>query len=138
MFALVADVGRYPEFLPWCVAARVRAREGNTFTADLIVAFSAFREQFTSRVNLDEANREITIEYLDGPFQKLTNRWHFVPTDDGGTVVEFDIDFSFKRKVLESLISGMFTRAIQKMTASFDARAHQLYGAKSAEREKAI
>lgn len=138
MFALVADVGRYPEFLPWCVASRVRAREGDTFTADLIVAFGAFREQFTSRVNLDEANREITIEYLDGPFQRLTNRWHFVPTDDGGTVVEFDIDFSFKRKVLESLISGMFTRAIQKMTASFDARAHQLYGEARVDQEKAI
>lgn len=101
------------------------------FTADLIVAFGAFREQFTSRVNLNEAGREITIEYLDGPFKQLTNRWHFVPTDDGGTVVEFDIDFSFKRKVLESLISGMFTRAIQKMTASFDKRAHQLYGGKA-------
>jgi coenzyme Q-binding protein COQ10 len=128
MFALVADVERYPQFLPWCVATRIKTREGDTFTADLIAAFGAFREQFTSRVHLDPAASEITVEYLDGPFEHLMNRWHFEPAAEGGCVVNFDIDFAFKSKTLEALISGVFTRAVLKMAASFDARAHKLYG----------
>ena len=127
MFALVADVERYPQFLPWCIATRIKARDGGTFTADLIAAFGAFREQFTSRVRLDRAGVEITVEYLDGPFQHLTNRWHFEAVD-GGCMVHFDIDFAFKSKTLEALISGVFTRAVVKMASSFDARAHVLYG----------
>ncbi len=127
MFALVADVERYPEFLPWCAAVRIRSREEATFTADLIAAFGALREQFTSRVVLDPAGKAITIEYIEGPFQHLMNRWHFVPTESGCEVL-FDIDFRFKSRTLEALISGMFTRAIEKMTGAFVARAHQLYG----------
>ena len=127
MFALVADVERYPNFLPWCVATRIKVREGDTFTADLIAAFGAFREQFTSRVYLNRPTMEITVEYLDGPFEHLTNRWHFEAVD-GGSMVHFDIDFAFKSKTLEKLISGVFTRAVVKMTASFDERAHKLYG----------
>jgi len=127
MFALVADVERYPEFLPWCVATRIRSREERSFTADLIAAFAAFREQYTSRVNLDPEGRLIVIEYLEGPFEHLTNRWQFQPVD-GGCDVEFDIDFRFRSRTLEALISGMFTKAIRKMTESFEQRAHQLYG----------
>lgn len=127
MFALVADVERYPEFLPWCVATRIRAREERAFTADLIAAFAAFREQYTSRVNLDPEGRIIVIEYLEGPFEHLTNRWQFVPTETG-CEVEFDIDFRFRSKTLEALISGMFSKAIRKMTESFEQRAHRLYG----------
>ena len=127
MFALVADVERYPEFLPWCAATRIKSREGDTFTADLLAAFGAFREQFTSRVVLDPAAKTIVIEYLTGPFEHLTNRWHFIP-EEGGCIVDFDIDFAFKSKTLQTLISGVFTRAIEKMTASFDERAHKLYG----------
>jgi coenzyme Q-binding protein COQ10 len=127
MFDLVADVERYPQFLPWCVATRIKERQGDTFTADLIAAFGAFREQFTSRVILNREAREITVEYLDGPFEHLTNRWLFEPVD-GGCVVHFEIDFAFKSKALEALISGVFTRAVLKMAASFDARAHKLYG----------
>lgn len=128
MFALVADVERYPEFLPWCVATRIRSREDNAFTADLIAAFATFREQYSSRVNLDPAQMTIVIEYLDGPFEHLTNRWHFGATD-GGCEIDFDINFRFRSKALETLISGVFTRAIKKMTASFETRAHKLYGA---------
>jgi len=127
MFALVADVERYPQFLPWCVATRIKTREGDTFTADLIAAFGAFREQFTSRVYLNGPAMEITVDYLDGPFEHLTNRWHFEAVESG-CVVHFDIDFAFKSKTLETLISGVFTRAVLKMAASFDARAHALYG----------
>ncbi len=127
MYALVADVERYPDFLPWCAATRIKTREENAFTADLLASFGAFRERFTSRVMLDPAAKTIVIEYLDGPFEHLTNRWHFVP-QEGGCEVDFDIDFAFKSKALQALISGVFTRAIEKMTASFDARAHKLYG----------
>ena len=127
MFALVADVERYPEFLPWCAATRIKSRDGDTFEADLLAAFGAFRERFTSRVVMDRTAKTITIEYLDGPFEHLMNRWHFAK-EEGGCTVEFDIDFAFKSKTLQALISGVFTRAVEKMTASFDERAHKLYG----------
>lgn len=127
MFALVADVERYPEFLPWCVATRIRSREANAFTADLIAAFAAFREQYTSRVRLDPEAQLIVIEYLEGPFEHLTNRWQFQAVE-GGCDVDFDIDFRFRSRTLEALISGMFTKAIRKMTESFEQRARQLYG----------
>jgi coenzyme Q-binding protein COQ10 len=127
MFALVADVERYPEFLPWVAATRIKSRDGHTFTADVLAAFGAFRERFTSRVVLDPAAKTITIEYIDGPFHHLANRWHFA-VRDGGCDIDFDIDFAFKSKTLEKLISGLFTRAVEKMTAAFDARAHALHG----------
>lgn len=127
MFALVADVERYPEFLPWCAATRIRSRDGDVFTADLIAAFGALREQFTSRVMLDAPAKVITIEYIEGPFEHLTNRWQFLALERGCEVV-FDIDFRFKSRTLEALISGMFTRAIEKMTGAFVTRAHKLYG----------
>lgn len=127
MFALVADVERYPEFLPWCVATRIRSRDQFSFTADLIAAFAAFREQYTSRVKLSPADNTIVIEYLQGPFEHLTNRWVFV-ANEKGCEVDFDIDFRFRSKTLETLISGVFTKAIRKMTESFEQRAHKLYG----------
>lgn len=126
MFALVADVERYPEFLPWCAAVRIRSREETTFTADLIAAFGALRERFTSRVQLDHAARTITIEYIEGPFEHLKNRWVFSSTESGCEVA-FDIDFRFRSRTLETLISGLFTRAIEKMTGAFIARADELY-----------
>lgn len=129
MFDLVADVERYPKFLPWCTAVRIKSRDGNVFTADLLAAFGAFRENFTSRVTLHKTAQSITVEYLDGPFRHLTNKWHFEPQADGGSVVDFDIDFAFKSRALEMLISKVFTKAVTKMTAAFDARAHALYGA---------
>lgn len=130
MFALVADVERYPEFLPWCAAVRIRSREDTTFTADLIAAFGALRERFTSRVMLDQPARTITIDYIEGPFEHLKNRWVFLATESGCEVA-FDIDFRFKSRALEALISGVFTRAVEKMTGAFIARADDLYRAKS-------
>lgn len=130
MFALVADVERYPEFLPWVAALRIRTHTENTFTADVIAAFGALREKFTSHVTLDRDAKTIVVEYVDGPFHHLKNRWHFAQRE-GGCDVDFDIDFAFKSKTLEKLISGMFTRAVQKMTAAFDARAHALHGSQA-------
>lgn len=127
MFALVADVERYPEFLPWVAALRIRSRTESVFTADVIAAFGALREKFTSRVTLDREAMTIVAEYIDGPFHHLKNRWSF-GARDGGCDVDFDIDFALKSKMLESLIGGLFTRAVEKMTAAFDDRAHKLYG----------
>lgn len=130
MFALVADVERYPEFLPWVAALRIRSRTESVFTADVIAAFGALRERFTSRVTLDREAMTIVAEYIDGPFHHLKNRWYF-GAQDGGCDVDFDIDFALKSKMLESLIGGLFTRAVEKMTAAFDDRAHKLYGGAS-------
>ncbi len=137
MYSLVADVERYPEFLPWCVATRIRSREEFSFTADLVAAFSAFREQYTSRVNLNPSEKTIVIEYLQGPFEHLTNRWHFTAVPQG-CEIDFDIDFRFRSKTLETLISGVFTKAIRKMTESFEQRAHKLYGADASAKPSAV
>lgn len=128
MFDLVADVARYPEFLPWVTAARIRSREPEAFVADVLVGFKSFREKFTSRVVLNRATRVIIAEYLDGPFKHLTNRWHFEPKPEGGSTIDFDIDFEFKLRVLEKLIGSLFDRAVMKMTDAFETRAAQLYG----------
>jgi coenzyme Q-binding protein COQ10 len=127
MFALVADVERYPEFLPWIAALRIRSRQADMFTADVLAAFGALREKFTSRVTLDRAAKTIVAEYIDGPFHHLMNRWQFTPRE-GGCDIDFDIDFALKSRALEALIGGLFTRAVEKMTAAFDERAHKLYG----------
>jgi coenzyme Q-binding protein COQ10 len=136
MFALVADVERYPEFLPWVAALRIKSRDGDTLTADVLAAFGALRERFTSRVTLDRETKTIVAEYIDGPFHHLQNRWHFAARE-GGCEIDFDIDFALKSKMLESLIGGLFTRAIEKMTAAFDERARKLYGEATASKHPA-
>ncbi len=141
MFALVADVSRYPEFLPWCAGARIRTRERirgvDRMTADLIVSYKVFREKFTSRVTLDNVAGQIEVEYLDGPFTHLVNRWTFVPyTDESGimgTQVGFFVDFAFKSQMLQRIIESRFSEAVAKMGDAFEDRAHEIYGANVAE-----
>jgi coenzyme Q-binding protein COQ10 len=128
MFELVADVARYPEFLPWVTAARIKSRNEDGFVADVLVGFKSFREKFSSDVILDRAQHTISTRYLDGPFKHLTNRWHFEPRADGGCTVDFDIEFEFKFKLLATLIGSLFDRAVMKMTDAFEARAAALYG----------
>jgi coenzyme Q-binding protein COQ10 len=128
MFDLVADVARYPEFLPWVTAARIRSRDAEGFVADVLVGFKSFREKFTSRVVLNRAKRAIVAEYLEGPFKHLTNKWHFEPHQSGGCAVDFDIDFEFKFRMLEKLIGSLFDRAVRQMTDAFETRAARLYG----------
>src|SRR4051794_14928824 len=107
IFALVADVERYPEFLPWCVACRITSRPSPTeFTADLAVGFKMVREQFSSRVVLAPYER-IEVKYLKGPFQHLENVWHFAPAADGGTQVEFFLRFEFRSALLQTLIGAL-------------------------------
>jgi coenzyme Q-binding protein COQ10 len=127
MFDLVADVERYPEFLPWCIACRIRQRDSeSSFTADLVVGFKMVREQFTSRVTLDRP-RGILVEYLQGPFEYLRNEWKFSPAP-GGTKVEFFLSFEFRSKLLQALIGVLFEEAVRRMVGAFEGRAAQLYG----------
>lgn len=127
MFDLVADVGRYEEFLPWVVATRVKSNSESEMVADLLVGFKQLREKFTSRVSKHRPDR-IEVHYLDGPMKDLDNRWLFRPLPDGGCEVEFFVDFTFRNAVFEALAGQYFDRAFRKMVAAFEARAHQLYG----------
>ncbi len=127
MFDLVADVGRYKEFLPWVVATRVRSDSGTEMVADMVVGFKSLRESFTSNVRKDRPNL-IQVRYVDGPLRDLDNRWSFTPVPDGGCEVDFCVDFTFKNRVFEALAGQYFDRAFRKMVAAFEARAEALYG----------
>lgn len=130
MFDLVADVGRYGEFLPWVVATRVRSNSDTEMVADMLVGFSQLREKFTSRVIKDRPRR-IEVHYVDGPMKDLDNRWLFTPTDDGGCEIDFCVDFTFRNRVFEALAGQYFDRAFRKMVAAFETRAAALYGSSS-------
>jgi coenzyme Q-binding protein COQ10 len=127
MFDLVADVARYPEFLPWVVATRVRSDDGKEMVADMLVGFKALREKFTSRVIKDRPER-LEVVYVDGPMRDLDNIWSFRALPDGGCEINFCVDFSFKNRMFEMMAGQYFDRAFRKMVAAFDARAHELYG----------
>ena len=127
MFDLVADVGRYAEFLPWVVATRIRSNSDTEMVADLVVGFKSLRETFTSKVNKARPGR-IAVDYLDGPLKYLHNEWHFRAAEDGGCEIDFSVDFAFRSRVFESLAGQVFDRALRKMTDSFEARADALYG----------
>ncbi|MDN3645383.1 type II toxin-antitoxin system RatA family toxin [Pontixanthobacter aestiaquae] len=127
MFDLVADVGRYKEFLPWVVATRVRSNSNTEMVADMVVGFKSLREKFTSRV-LKERAQSIQVHYVDGPLRDLDNRWGFTPLPDGGCEVDFCVDFTFKNRVFEALAGQYFDRAFRKMVSAFEARADELYG----------
>jgi coenzyme Q-binding protein COQ10 len=131
MFALVADVERYPEFLPMCEALAVRSRregEGITvLTADMTVGYKALRETFTSQVTLRPAENRIDVKYLEGPFRYLENRWDFVETPDGGTEIRFFIDYEFRSRILGAVMGAMFDRAFRMFAEAFEKRADQIY-----------
>lgn len=127
MFDLVADVGRYPEFLPWVSAIRVRSNSDTQLVADMIVGFKGLRETFTSKVDKERPNR-IHVEYLDGPLKYLRNDWVFRP-DPTGCAVDFTVDFAFKNRVFEMLAGQVFGTALRKMIGAFEDRAAALYGA---------
>ena len=134
MFALVADVARYPEFLPWAAAARIRSRTpidgGEVMEADLVISFKVFREKFGSRVTLLGQDRILT-EYIDGPFKHLKSTWAFREVA-GGCEVDFSVDFEFKNPILAGIIGLVFNEAMQRIVRAFEARAVQLYGPASA------
>ena len=131
MYALVADVGEYPKFLPWCSAARVRSvtpeGESEVMAADLVISFKVFRERFGSRVVLWPTEKKIDTEYLDGPFKYMKSNWAFTDTDVGCDV-SFFVDFEFKNAVLQGIIGLVFNEAMQRIVRAFEKRASDLYG----------
>jgi coenzyme Q-binding protein COQ10 len=126
LFALVADIERYPEFLPWCVGARIRERQPELVVADLVIGFKMFRERFTSRVALDPP-RQIDVAYAEGPFRYLNNHWSFTPVP-GGCRVDFFVDFAFKSRLMQRVIEMLFGEAVRRMVGAFEKRARELYG----------
>jgi coenzyme Q-binding protein COQ10 len=137
MFDLVADVERYPEFVPLCRSLRVLRRlpepEGiEVVIAEMTVAYKLVRETFTSRVTLDRPNLEILVEYLQGPFSRMENRWFFHPLGEFLCEVEFSIDYEFRSRVLGLMMGAMFDTAFRRFAAAFEARADEVYGRHSA------
>jgi len=137
MFDLVADVERYPEFVPLCQSLKVRQRNAGpngteVVIADMTVSFKLVRETFTSRVTLDRSNLNILVEYLRGPFSKLENRWTFEPKSDNSCEVGFYIAYEFKSRMLAMLMGTMFDTAFQRFASAFEKRANKIYGKKQA------
>ena len=131
MYDLVADVARYPEFLPWCAAARIRSvtpdGDAEVMTADLVISFKVFRERFGSRVTLWPDQKKIETEYLDGPFKYMVSTWAFRETE-GGCEVDFFVDFEFRNAILQSVIGVVFNDAMHRIVRAFERRAQDLYG----------
>lgn len=138
MYALIADVTAYPEFLPWCSGARIRGRNSQSdgsevLEADLVISFKVFRERFGSRVTLHPADHKtgeskIDVAYLDGPFRYLNNHWRFMPVSDKACEVDFFVDFEFRSKTLQMIIGVVFHEAMRRIVRAFEERAAQLYG----------
>lgn len=131
MYALVADIERYPEFLPWCVALRVLSNESAPplvyQTADMVVAYRVFRERFRTRVTLDAQGRRISARYVDGPFHSLTTDWRFQPLPRGSRIL-FDISFEFRNILMQATARAVFERAFARMAEAFVERAGAVYG----------
>ena len=132
MFDLVADVEKYPQFLPLCEGLTVRTREqlaaAEVLIASMTVGYKAIRESFTSRVTLQPAAPEIMVEYIDGPFKVMKNRWQFLGRADGGTDVDFWITYEFRSPLFSMLLGALFDTAFRKFAEAFEARARQVYG----------
>jgi coenzyme Q-binding protein COQ10 len=130
MFDLVADVGRYQEFLPWCIASRINKREAEgVFYADLVVGYKMFRERFSSKV-VTERPHVIQIEYLKGPLKNLRNRWQFSRQPDNSCLIDFTVEFEFSNVALQTLANMFFNEVVKRMVSAFEARAEALYGGK--------
>ena len=134
MYALVADVARYPEFLPWNAAARIRTRRpqpdgSELMEADLVISFKVFRERFGSRVTLWPERHRIDTEYLDGPFRYLKSWWQFRDLPQGGCEAEFFVDFEFRNAILQRVIGVVFDEAMRRVVRAFETRAQALYAA---------
>jgi coenzyme Q-binding protein COQ10 len=133
MFDLVADMEKYPLFVPLCSSLRIRSKTPKTdgvtvVVSEMAVAYKMIRQTFTSRVTLDRPNLKILVEYLDGPFSRLQNRWTFHPTGEGSCTVEFFIEYEFKSRTLAMLMGAMFDTAFRRFAAAFEKRADEVYG----------
>jgi coenzyme Q-binding protein COQ10 len=133
MFNLVADVSKYPDFVPLCDGMKVRSRtekdDGVTvLVAEMTVAYKLIRQTFTSRATLDNPNAKILVEYLDGPFSRMQNRWTFAPAGEGACEIEFFIDYEFKSRAFGMLMGAVFDTVFRKMATAFEKRADEVYG----------
>jgi coenzyme Q-binding protein COQ10 len=136
LFDLVADVPRYPEFLPWCTAARVKRREGDDIEIDeLAIGFGPLHEKFVSRVILssgDPAMLSIETTGIEGPFKHLASRWTFQPEGEGATTIDFSLEFEFRSRLLQHTVRMLFAEAVRRMVSAFEGRAAKLYGTPTA------
>jgi coenzyme Q-binding protein COQ10 len=135
MFELVADTEKYPSFVPLCSALKVRSRatkenDVSVVVADMTVAYKLIHQTFTSRVTLDKPRLKILVEYLDGPFKRMQNRWAFWPVGESACDVEFFIDYEFKSRTLALLMGAMFDAAFRRFASAFEQRADEIYGRK--------
>ena len=126
MYDLVADVERYPEFLPWCVAVRIKSRTENTLTADLVIGYKMARESFTSTVTL-HPHEKVDVKYEKGPLRYLNNHWKFRDLKDGGCEIDFYVDFAFHSSLVQQAIAYFFNEAVKIMINAFEKRAEELY-----------
>ena len=136
MYALVADMAAYPEFLPWCSGARIRSRKpqpdgSETVEAQMVISFKVFSERFGSRVVLRPDGCKIDVAYLDGPFRYLNNHWRFKPVGESACEVDFFVDFEFRSRTLQAIIGVVFHEAMRRIVRAFEERAEQLYGKRS-------
>ena len=133
IYAVVADIERYPEFLPLCTGLKVLSRAsvpgGQQLDARMSIGYKAIAESFTTRVNLKPEQHRIEVRYLDGPFKRLDNRWHFIDLGGGGSEIDFFIDYEFRSPMLAVLMGAMFDQAFRKFSEAFEARARKVYGA---------
>jgi len=135
LYTLVGDIESYPEFLPWCIAARNRKRDdtadNSIIWSDLVVGFKLIRERFTSKVTLtpgeDGCDARIDVEYVDGPLKFLCNHWIFVPREDGACEIDFYVEFEFRSRIFERMIGALFHEAVSRMVGAFEKRAAELY-----------
>lgn len=127
LFDLVADIEKYPEFLPWCIAARINEKTGDEIEADVVIGYKMFREKFSSRVHTMRAT-SISVEYLQGPMRHLHNKWEFKDVSRGQCQIDFFVDFTMKSKFLEGIVDQFFHKALVKMINAFEARALEVYG----------
>ena len=126
LYNLVADVKKYPEFLPWCLGARVKNTSLESFEADLIIGFKIYKEIYSSKITLDKKKKKIIVDYKDGPFEYLKNYWLFKENPDG-CEIEFMVDFKFKSIFLQTLMETLFNEAVKRMVKAFENRANELY-----------
>ena len=126
LYKLVSDVKKYPEFLPWCLGARVKNNKKDSFDADLIIGFKIYKEIYSSQINLDNINKKIIVNYKSGPFEYLQNYWIF-NENKKGCEVEFMVNFKFKSVFLQTLMETLFAEAVKRMVSAFENRANQLY-----------
>lgn len=126
LYRLVAEIDRYPEFLPWCLAVRIRKRSEALVVADLVIGFKMIRERFTSQVTLDPATRFIDVKYVEGPLRYLNNHWRFEEHPEG-CLIDFFVDFEFRSRLMRKLMEPLFNEAVRRMVTAFEARAKDLY-----------